>query len=466
MRVSSVVRQGVFATTRFSFTLAMVWSLAGWTTACNDSATDSADSEVGESDPPDAQSSVEPESTNVPLPVPGEPTAPEPSGPAPDTDTEGGTGPAVGTDTELSTDIEPVAEAGTESDVASTGGADAGLDAGAGDSGVVEAGPGPCPAVPEFVEPTLLSETGLYADVATEQLADGVFEYAPEYELWTDGAVKRRFVRLPPCTQIDTSDMDFWTYPLGTKLWKQFSRENADGELVRVETRLIQKYTQTKWFMTAFIWNDEQTDALVDPADDAATLVLSENAKGTEHDVPGRAACETCHGGMWDRVLGFTALQLSHPAQPGFMTLDELVARELVSVPPPAPIDLPGTPEQADALGYLHANCGHCHNPNSKQANLGMELWQKSGQLGSVEETTAYLTNVGLDTQSSQKPLDEPPVRVVPGDPEQSAVYWRMVQPPVFPGMPEGGVHMPLIGTEITDDLGVQLVEDWILSLQ
>lgn len=340
------------------------------------------------------------------------------------------------------------------------------VEAGADGSGSVDAATGePCPPLEDFVEPTRLSQTGLYRDPLSGELAEGVYQYAPRYELWSDGALKRRFVKLPPCSTIDSSDADFWSYPPGTKLWKEFVSDNHDGEPVRVETRLIQKYTATKWFMTAFIWNDEQSDALAGPDDDESSFVLQENANGTSHDVPGRGACFECHGGMRDKVLGFSALQLAHPAPDGYLTLERLIASGKLSDPPPRSMQLPGDALSVAAVGYLHANCGHCHNPNSQQANLGLELWARAAALDGAELTTAYTTTVGIASQSSSKPAGQPELRVVPGSPEQSALYWRMVQPPVFPSEPRGGVHMPLIGTELTDEAGVALVRDWILNL-
>src|SRR5688572_13616865 len=81
--------------------------------------------------------------------------------------------------------------------------------------------------------PERLSASGLYSGPATESLAPDVRSFRPRFELWSDGASKRRFIWLPPGTQIETSDMDEWQFPVGTKLWKEFTR---DG--VRVETRL------------------------------------------------------------------------------------------------------------------------------------------------------------------------------------------------------------------------------------
>src|SRR5262245_14990157 len=84
--------------------------------------------------------------------------------------------------------------------------------------------------------PARLSETGLFADITREIWAPGVMAYAPRFQLWSDGADKRRWLWLPPDTRIDTSNMDSWAFPVGTKFWKEFTR---DG--VRVETRLIEK---------------------------------------------------------------------------------------------------------------------------------------------------------------------------------------------------------------------------------
>src|SRR5688572_2248112 len=69
--------------------------------------------------------------------------------------------------------------------------------------------------------PSLLSETGLYlSDMTT--LGPGVRPFEPGHELWSDAAEKKRWIALPEGEAIDTSDMDYWDYPIGTRLWKEF----------------------------------------------------------------------------------------------------------------------------------------------------------------------------------------------------------------------------------------------------
>ena len=86
------------------------------------------------------------------------------------------------------------------------------------------------------VLPLKLSQTGLFADLGQERLAPGVFTYAPEFVLWSDGASKRRFISVPEGSRIDSRDPEAWSAPEGTKLWKEFSLGD-----VHLETRLLEK---------------------------------------------------------------------------------------------------------------------------------------------------------------------------------------------------------------------------------
>ncbi len=76
-------------------------------------------------------------------------------------------------------------------------------------------------------QPTELRCTGLYADWNTKTLAPGVRPYDPGLHLWSDGADKARWIYLPPGTQIDTSNMDQWTFPKGTKILEAVHRQSS-----------------------------------------------------------------------------------------------------------------------------------------------------------------------------------------------------------------------------------------------
>ena len=110
------------------------------------------------------------------------------------------------------------------------------------------------------LKPLTLAGTGLCTNPECTTFSADVFEYEPKFELWADSATKRRWIYLPPGTQIDTSDMDYWKFPVGTKLWKEFSRGG-----VRVETRYIVKTMPNDlefgaWHYVSYQWNAAQNE--------------------------------------------------------------------------------------------------------------------------------------------------------------------------------------------------------------
>ena len=79
-------------------------------------------------------------------------------------------------------------------------------------------GGAPAPSWP----PATLRDTGLYSDWATKTIARDNLPFSPQYPLWSDGAKKSRWVRIPKGAYIDASNPDVWRFPVGTRLWKEF----------------------------------------------------------------------------------------------------------------------------------------------------------------------------------------------------------------------------------------------------
>jgi hypothetical protein len=297
-----------------------------------------------------------------------------------------------------------------------------------------------------------LSDTGLYSDAASETLGDGVVAFRAKFELWSDGATKRRFLYLPPGTTVDTSDMDDWRFPVGTKAWKEFTRDGT-----RVETRLVEKRADG-WFAVAFLWNAEQNEAVAEP-------LGASDALGTPHDVPNQNDCHACHRGAADFLLGVSAIQLSHDTSTMSaderaalgLTLGDLVAGGRLSVAPSVDVFRPpGDDLTQQALGTLHANCGHCHRPGAAAwERTDIELRLTMSTLDAVERTPAYVSAVGVQTSRT---IDGAPLRITPGNPQASAVYVRMAsRDPIL--------AMPALATERVDSDGSQAVSRWISSL-
>ena len=296
----------------------------------------------------------------------------------------------------------------------------------------------------------VLSETGLFAGPGFgptgKEVAPGLQGFQPAFQLWSDGADKRRWVSLPPSTRIDTSEMDHWVFPVGTRLWKEFSHGG-----VRLETRLIERYGDgpEDYWMGAFVWTADQSEAVL--AVDGALDI-----NGTAHDAPAAKLCGSCHRGETGRVLGVSAIQLSHPG-PG-LTVDGLAQAGLLSHPPAAPASFgPETdPTTRAALGYLHANCGHCHNPQGAswpdtQVVLRLSVAER------VPQTTAlWKTVVGQRLTYWRHPTLTH--RVVAGQPEASALWARM-------NSRGSRDQMPSLATERVDNAGLAALAAWIAAL-
>jgi hypothetical protein len=318
---------------------------------------------------------------------------------------------------------------------------------------LVLAGLGGCHCAPSFgecapIEPPLLAaaprslaDTGL-RDPASGELAAGVRAYTPRFELWSDGADKRRWVLLPPGAQIDTTDMDAWRFPVGTRFWKEFTR---DG--VVVETRFLLKHgaAADAWTPMAYL-HGSGGEAQAAPAGVV-------DARGTEHDVPDAASCRGCHGGVESGVLGFSAVQLPWEGSAGELGLGALVAQGALTRAPSGAAAVPGDETTVAALGYLHANCSHCHNqarpprpgPRCFDPESTLDFTLRVRDLQRLESTAVYRTAVGSFIQ--------------PGEPADSEVIIRARSRDRWWGM-------PALGTERVDAAGVAVIERWIERLR
>lgn len=284
--------------------------------------------------------------------------------------------------------------------------------------------------------------------------------FSPQYPLWTDGADKRRWLHVPAGRSIDATQPDAWRFPPGTRLWKEFGFAGR-----AVETRYIERLADGRWRYASYVWDADGREARLAP-ERGVTLEVA-GAPGGRYRVPSRLDCTACHEGAAVPVLGASALQLSAdrdplaphaaPARPGDADLAGLSRRgwlrglpaPLLATPPR--IDAASPAERA-AFGYLHANCGHCHNDHG--APVALTLAQSvADPAGSAARVRAAL----LDTPARWRPADAAPDArlVVPGRPEASLLLVRMqTRQPLR--------QMPPLGTAQADAAGLAAVTSWI----
>lgn len=310
--------------------------------------------------------------------------------------------------------------------------------------------------------PAHLGDTGLYAPGSMTRVGEGVLAYAPQYPLWSDGTSKRRWIQLPPGTAIDAARPDAWEFPPGTRLWKEFSHGRP------IETRYIERLADGRWRFAAYVWSADGRDAVLAPEGGA---VLAAGPAG-RYVVPSRTDCLACHEAPAVPVLGFGALQLSpdrdplaphaEPLRDGEVDLRSLVAQRLLVNLPAALLATPPriaapTPIARAALGYLHGNCGHCHDPAGALDGLDLALAQRADPgARSVEQTLQSL----LGRESRYRPQGADGAQRIALDarsPSTLLLRLRAANPMA---------RMPPLGVQLIDDEGVALVERWIHQQQ
>jgi cytochrome c553 len=323
--------------------------------------------------------------------------------------------------------------------------------------------------------PRLLSETGLYLGRGTTTVDPRNRPFSPQYPLWSDGAEKSRWVRLPEGTTIDVRSIDRWDFPAGTRFWKEFSFNGR-----KVETRFLRKNGDGSWTFASYAWNEDQTDAILAPEEGLPDIAAI--APGKRHSIPAVSDCRACHvpsegapgaGAPRTEILGFSALQLStdrdsgaphaEPLADHMVTLRTLADENVLE---PARRDLVAAPPRIAApdartrsvLGYLSTNCGSCHSAESSIANLGLLL--KASVAPSHHRTVAP-RDLFKPTSKWQIPhTPEGASRfVTPGAPDLSAILVRMKSR-------RPSTQMPPLGTVLQDREAVVLVTEWIERLR
>jgi hypothetical protein len=197
--------------------------------------------------------------------------------------------------------------------------------------------------------------------------------------------------------------------------------------------------------MVAYVWNEDETDAI------AAPLGV-DGARGTPHRVPSQEDCVLCHGNLRDVPIGVSALQLA--GRPGPGGLSGLSAAGWLTAPVATEPEVPGDGVTRAALAYLHANCGHCHNDTSYFQTESVLRLRLSVRDRDPLATPTYRTTINVPMFHR---YGEANLGVVPGDPERSQLWARM------------GVRdlwaMPPTCTLREDPEGLAAVRAWILAL-
>jgi uncharacterized repeat protein (TIGR03806 family) len=298
---------------------------------------------------------------------------------------------------------------------------------------------------PSSVFPQLLSQSGC-VDVTDPTLpAEGLIPYEINAPFWSDGAEKRRWLAVPDESTIAVGDDGDWEFPVGSVLVKEFQ---IAGE--RIETRLMVRHDDGEWAGYTYAWNAAQTDASY-----VASGAVVETAHGL-WSIPSGPACLQCHTEAAGRSLGLENAQLSLDVDFG----DGVLLNQLAGFVEMGLIEAPGDvaalaapfgdePLEERARAYLHTNCSQCHRPEGGTAapDLDFHFATPLDAMGACDVAPTR-GDLGL----------EEPKLISPGAPEASVVIARMGS--------ENAARMPPLGSDLVDEAGLQLIHDWIESLE
>ncbi len=260
--------------------------------------------------------------------------------------------------------------------------------------------------------------------------------------LFTDYAHKQRLVKVPAGTSITRLNNGSLEFPDGTILTKTFfyyndERDPSLGKRI-IETRLEIKESGT-WNIATYLWNDAQTEAIL-ALDGIDTEVswITENGETRSilYHVPTQNECMTCHqSSSHMSPIGPTLLNLNRDVFRNGTAINQIdhmqslgILNDFLIDQLPKMVDYKDTsaPLAERGRAYLAMNCSHCHNPDAWDTPAERDFDFRY-------ETTFSQSGIqnGKD-KISRNVLDQ---------------------------------EMPLIGTTILDDEGVNLIVEYLESL-
>ncbi|NVJ99768.1 MAG: hypothetical protein HWE25_16575 [Alphaproteobacteria bacterium] len=313
-----------------------------------------------------------------------------------------------------------------------------------------------------------LSEYRLFRDGKAQMPNKGVHPYELVTPLFTDYAHKYRFVYVPEGKAASYNDREAFEFPVGTVLVKTFAYptdfRKPQDDIRLVETRLLIRQ-EKGWNAWAYVWNADMTDADLKVA--GKTLPVSwvdekGDTRNIQYVVPNRNQCKGCH------VLGDSFSPIGPKARnlnkhygydAGSMNQIAYWSAHGLLEGAPDPADAPKVPAFDDenaplndrARAYLDVNCAHCHRKEGPGSTSGLFLtWWETNKT-----TWGYLKRpVAAGRGSGGFAYD-----IAPGKPEESILIYRL-------NSTDPGVMMPEVGRTTVHEEGLDLLRDWIRSLE
>jgi uncharacterized repeat protein (TIGR03806 family) len=295
---------------------------------------------------------------------------------------------------------------------------------------------------------------------------EGVILYKPASSLFTDYALKTRFVHFPEGVKATISN-DELNLPKGTTLIKNFyyptDFRTPEGERRIIETRLM-IHEETGWEAYPYIWNESQTDAVLKVVGgeiEVKYVDVQGKDQVINYLVPNKNQCKSCHNKSEVMApIGVKVQHLNNELDLGSERKNQLAHwTELGKLEGfqgesahPAMINYEDSslPLKDRAMAYLDINCAHCHSAEGPASTSGLFL--------SYDQTDPMKLGINKTPVAAGFGAGKFKFDIVPGEADASIITHRMNSTQV-------GVAMPELGRTTIHQEGVELIREWINSL-
>lgn len=312
--------------------------------------------------------------------------------------------------------------------------------------------------------PSLLSQTGAFADVRQLVPAKALLPYDLVLAFWSDGAQKTRFVALPE-GKVGFSPTGDWTFPPGTVFVKTFElpTDATQSHLTRrLETRLLVVDRVGGVYGVTYKWRPDLSDADLVADEGSHEHIKIRDAAGSHVQswyYPSRKDCLECHNSHTRGALGPKARQMNRDLRYPDGSSENQLRRwnrlglfdaalsehDITSLQTLARSDDASRSIEERARSWLDVNCANCHRPGATVANFDARYETPLSEQQLIDGPVLIDQNVDR-------------ARVIsPHDPWRSIALMRIDT--------NDEIRMPPLARNTIDTQGVALMRQWIESL-
>ncbi|MEE9494690.1 MAG: PQQ-dependent sugar dehydrogenase [Gammaproteobacteria bacterium] len=308
--------------------------------------------------------------------------------------------------------------------------------------------------------PDRLSETGIFSNIASLQIASGFIEYDINHPFHSDNAIKRRWVGVPDDKKVTFDSDNSWAFPQGSVVVKHFEMEMTEGDPAsrkRLETRLL-LHTQQGWQGFTYRWNAQGTDATLLSGRQTEELTIATRngtARTQLYEYPSRTDCIACHTAAANFTLGLTTPQLNRDFDYNGVVDNQLRSWDHIGMfnrsigsagnfsALPALEDNTASIEKR-ARTYLDVNCAQCHQP---QGTTGVDMDLR------LSISNNNMKAIGVTPQAGNLSINGAQI-IKPGSKVESVLWQRMNR--------LDGNRMPPLSSHVIDQEAVNVIGQWI----